>query len=238
MIVVAEEYSLNNSRKNELESLIKQKISVDDEDLPLWQEAKDGNFKAFQELMNRFQNRVYGLAFRILNNPQDAEDIVQQTFLTLVEQIDRYRGESKVKTWILGIATNHALKLLRKRKGQYYTSFNDRNLDSINHEPLPHPEYIAVWRDNPENLATQKELKILLSESLNRLEEAYRTVFILRDIEGLSTEETANILDISLSNVKIRLLRARLQLREDLTKKLGIEATRLISTHSEHPISK
>ena len=111
--------------------------------------------------------------------------------------------------------------------------WSDTSLDGEK-SSLPHPEFIAPWQDDPADLAQRAETRRLLNGALAELDEKYRVVFLLRDVEGFSTQETADMLEISISNAKIRLLRARLQLRERLTQALGDEATRLIPSH-DHP---
>ncbi len=194
--------------------------------------AAGGNFEALQELVTRFQVRVFGLAFRIVGQRQDAEDITQQTFVSLIEHLDSFRGESSVATWVLRIATNHALKLLRKRRGLPTVSLNEPT-DEDNYSSLPHPDFIARWRATPETLAQQAEVKEQIESALNALDDKYRLVFILRDIEGLTIRDTAETLDLSEGTVKVRLLRARLMLREQLTRVFGDEVTRLFPDH-EH----
>ena len=188
--------------------------------------AATGEFDAFQELVGRFQERVYGLALRITRNQADAEDVTQQTFLSLIEKVTSFRGESAAANWILRIATNHALKLLRKRRGQPTVSW-DESGEEESYGSLPHPNFIAQWKETPEVLALRAEVREQIDTALSRLDDKYRLVFVLRDIEGLSVRETAEALDISESNVKIRLLRARLMLREQMTKEFGDEATRV-----------
>lgn len=200
-----------------------------DEDLALLRRAQSGDFEAFEQLVNKFQGRVYGVAYRILGQAQDAEDVVQQTFLSLIEHIDTFRGESSVSTWVLRIATNFALKVLRKKRGLPTASIpeQDESFGSV-----PHPDYIAQWRETPDSLLQRKELRSLLDRVINELDDKHRVVFVLRDIEGLSTQETAETLGLSESNVKIRLLRARMQLRERLTRELGDESTQVKPDHS------
>lgn len=195
-------------------------------------QAAQGDFAAFQQLVARFQSRVFGVAFRIVGQRQDAEDVTQQTFLSLIEKIDSFRGESSAATWILRIATNHALKVLRKRRGLPTVSLHEPS-DEDSYSSLPHPEFIARWSASPETLAQQAETREQIEATLNSLDDKYRVVFILRDIEGLSVRETAETLDLTEGTVKVRLLRARLMLREQLTRKFGDEATRLFPDH-EH----
>ena len=135
-------------------------------------------------------------------------------------------------TWILRIATNHGLKLLRKRRGLPTVSLDAPVGDGEDsYATLSHPEFIAQWRDEPARLAQQREVRQLIEAALDELPEKYRVVFVLRDVEGLSVKETADALGLSESNVKVRLLRARLDLRERLTRVLGDEATRMFPSH-------
>ena len=172
------------------------------------------------------------MAVRIVGQRQDAEDVTQQTFLSLIEHMDSFRGESSVATWILRIATNHALKVLRKRRGLPTVAW-DESTDEDSYSALPHPEFIARWSATPETLAQQAEVREQIESALTTLDEKYRLVFVLRDIEGLSVRETAESLELTEATVKVRLLRARLMMREQLTRAFGDESTRLFPDH-EH----
>jgi len=197
-----------------------------DECLGLLRQAQSGEFAAFGLLVGRLQQRVFGMAYRILGETHDAEDVSQQTFLSLIEHLDSFRGESTVRTWVLRIAANHALKLLRKRRGLPTEPTGDTSYADI-----PHPEFIAPWRHEPSVLAEQHETRKLIDQALTEIHEHYREVFILRDMEGFSVKETAELLGISEANAKVRLLRARLALRERLTVTLGDETNRVIPDH-------
>jgi RNA polymerase sigma-70 factor (ECF subfamily) len=202
------------------------------DDLTLLRQARGGDYAAFASLVGRFEKRVYGLARRIVGQEQDAEDVTQQTFLSVLEHLDDFREESSVATWVLRIAANHALKILRKRRGLPTVPLDTGDDPDDSYARLPHPDYIARWRDTPESLAQQAEVRHLIEAALAELDEKYRTVFVLRDIEGLSTRQTAEVLGLSEANVKVRLLRARLLLRERLTRALGDEATRIYPNHA------
>ena len=178
--------------------------------VPLVQRAKQGDFDAFTELVERHERRLYNVVLRIVRNTHDAQEVVQATFLSVIEHLEQFREESMFATWISRIATNHALKLLRKKKPVITAQFEPRRDDLDDSEAPPLPQYIAHWRENPEHLAERQEIRKLLMEALEELDEKYRLVFVLRDIEELSTRETAEVLGISESNVKVRLLRARL----------------------------
>jgi len=205
-------------------------IQRNDDDLPLVRRAREGDFAAFEALVGRYERRIYCLARRIVGQVQDAEEVVQQTFLSVIEHLNEFREEALFSTWLLRIATNHALALLRKRSQQRTVPLADDRSEEGERE-VPHPEYIAQWRETPEELASRHETRRLLDEALGQLDAKYRLVFLLRDVEGLSTAETAEALGISTANVKVRLLRARLMLRELLTRQFGDEATRVFPGH-------
>lgn len=196
-------------------------------DAELVRQAKAGDLVAFEELATRHERQIYSLAYRILQNPHDAEDVTQQAFLSAVENLSKFREESSFATWLYRIATFAALKVIRKRKGLDTVSLEEATEPSEDYDSLPHPEYIADWKQSPEELVERNETQRLLDDALAQLDEKHRLVFVLRDVEGLSVNETAEALGLTESNVKMRLLRARLQLREELTRTLGDPATRL-----------
>jgi RNA polymerase sigma-70 factor, ECF subfamily len=208
-----------------------QPLSPDPPDAELVQRAKAGDLAAFEALTERHEQRVYSLAMRMLRQEQDAEDVTQQTFLSALEHLDGFRAEASFSTWLLRIATHAALKIIRKRKGLNTVSLEAATEEPDGYDAVPHPEYIADWRQSPEQLVHKNEIQRLLDEALAKLDEKHRMVFLLRDVEGLPIRETAEALDLSEANVKVRLLRARLQLREQLTQTLGDPATRLIRSH-------
>lgn len=211
------------------EILMESDISSGHPSAELLQRAKGGDFSAFQALISHFQPRVYGLVFRILRQEQDAEDATQQTFLTLIEHLATFREESSLATWLLKVASNHAFKILRKKRGLKLAMISE--LSDGDGTDLPHPQFIAPWAQSPEQLALAAEVRRELDAALLQLDEKYRWVFILRDIEGLSVQETADLLDLTVSTVKVRLLRARLKLRERLTKEFGDPARVMIPDH-------
>jgi RNA polymerase sigma-70 factor (ECF subfamily) len=177
--------------------------------------AQAGDAEAFGELMNRYQNKIYRLAKNITQNDEDAEDVLQEAFLKAYEHLDGFQGNSKFYTWIVRIAVNEALMKLRKRRGDRTVPLDepvDTGEEMVNRE-------VAVWDDNPEQRYSREEIQTILNEAVEGLKPDFRTVFVLRDIEELSTEETAEALGISIPAVKSRLLRARLALREKLTRK-------------------
>lgn len=197
-----------------------------DEDAPLVARAQAGDFTAFEALATKYERRVYGLARRMLRHRQDAEEVVQQTFLSVIEHLAGFRANARFSTWLLRIAANHALALIRRRTVRATLPLGeDRSSES--YEGPPHPEYIAVWRETPVEIASQRETREAIDAALAELDDKYRLVFVLRDVEGHSTAETAHALDITEENVKIRLMRARLMLRERLTRRFGDETTRV-----------
>ena len=197
-----------------------------DEDRDLVRRARAGDFAAVEALVSKYERRLYGLALRMVRHRQDAEEVVQQTFLSVIEHLQGFREESSFYTWLMRIATNHGLALLRKRKSRGTVELRDDGSRDSD-DQLPHPQFIAPWRETPEKIAMARETGRLLSDALDELDEKHRVVFILRDVEGLSTSETAQALGISEANVKVRLLRARLKLRERLTRAFGDEAARV-----------
>jgi RNA polymerase sigma-70 factor (ECF subfamily) len=209
-------------------------ITSETPDAELVRRAKAGELDAFEALTGRHEQRVYALAMRMLRHEHDAEDVTQQTFLSVLENLEDFRGESSFSTWALRIASHAALKIIRKRKGLNTVSLDAATEKTEEIHSVPHPEFIADWRQSPELLVQRNEVRRLLDEALSRLDDKHRLVFLLRDVEGLSIQETAAALDLSEANVKVRLLRARLQLREDLTRALGDPERQPARSH-HHP---
>lgn len=209
-------------------------ITPETTDAELVERAQAGELAAFEALTNRHEQRVYGLAMRMLRAEPDAEDVTQQTFLSVLENLEGFRGEASFGTWVLRIASHAALKIIRKRKGLPTISLEAATENSETFNATPHPEFIADWRHSPAHLVEQNEVRQLLDDALARLDDNYRLVFLLRDVEGLSVRETAVALNLSEGNVKVRLLRARLQLREDLTRVLGDPDKQLFRSPHHH----
>jgi RNA polymerase sigma-70 factor, ECF subfamily len=183
--------------------------------------AQAGQLDAFDALVSRYERRVYSLALRLLRHEQDAEDVTQQTFLSVLQNLGAFRHDASFATWLFRIATHAALKVIRKRKGLDTVSLEEATEETDGRDTIPHPEYIADWRQSPEELVHHNEIRRLLDDALATLAEKHRLVFLLRDVEELSIKETAEALGLSEANTKVRLLRARLQLRERLTRTLG-----------------
>jgi RNA polymerase sigma-70 factor (ECF subfamily) len=188
-------------------------IEIDDE-AAIVAQARLGDAKAFSELLRRYEGKIFRLAQHITQNREDAEDVLQEAFLKAYEHIDQFQGQSKFYTWIVRIAVNQALMKLRKRKSDRSVSLDetiDTGEDTVARE-------IAAWDENPEQQYSREEINEILSSAIDGLAPIYRAVFVLRDVDELSTEETAEALDLSIPAVKSRLLRARLQLRDKLTR--------------------
>jgi len=191
----------------------KVETAVSDE-LALVQAAKQGDVGAFEQLVKRYDRNIFRIAQHITQNREDAEDVVQDAFLKAYENLEQFQGNSKFYTWLVRIAVNEALMKLRRRKTSKTVSIDE----DVETEEGSMPREVADWGPNPEQLYGQSELGEILEKTIQGLPQSFRTVFVLRDIEGLSTEETAEMLNLSVPAVKSRLLRARLQLRERLNR--------------------
>lgn len=175
--------------------------------------AKDESYEAFEQLMHRYEKPLYNLALRITKNPENAEEVLQDTFLSVFRKIDGFRGDSSFKTWIYRVATNFALMKIRGNKKKVQV-FLDEPIRSNGDEI---PRDVPDWRENPQDAYEKGELRNIIKEAVESLPEIYRTVFYLRDIEGFSNNEVAEVLNLSLPAVKSRILRARLLMRDKLS---------------------
>lgn len=167
----------------------------------------------FAQLVDQNSTRIYRLALKMVGNVQDAEDILQETFIKAYKNIDGFEGRSKISTWLYRIAVNESLMLLRKRKDD--VTHIDEGVEAEDGDILP--MQIVDWCCLPEKELMSHETRRHINDAIKTLSDANRATFLLRDVEGLSTRETAETLDISESAVKVRLMRARMQLREELT---------------------
>lgn len=193
---------------------IQKKAGEDTSELPLVQAAKKGDLEAFSQLVKRYDRNIFRIAQHITHNEEDAQDVVQEAFLKAYQNLEQFQGNSKFYTWLVRIAVNEALMKLRRRRTDRTVSIDE----DVETEEGSMPREVADWGPNPEQLYGQSELSEILKKTVQGLPPGFRTVFVLRDVEGLSTEETAEMLGLSVPAVKSRLLRARLQLRERLTK--------------------
>jgi RNA polymerase sigma-70 factor, ECF subfamily len=184
------------------------------DDLDLVRATQNGNVSAFEQLVKRYDRRLLRIAQHITHNLEDAQDVVQEAFLKAFQHLDQFRGESKFSTWLIRITINQSFMKLRKQGTAREVSL-DRDFEA-DEDMLP--TEVVDWAPNPEQLYGASELRDILVEALQELRPSLRPVFVLRDIEGLSIEQTAEVLNLSRATVKARLWRARLQLREWLNK--------------------
>jgi RNA polymerase sigma-70 factor, ECF subfamily len=188
-------------------------MSAMENDLALVQAAQRGDNRAFAQLVEHYEQRVYNLARKMMRTPQDAEDILQETFISVYRNLGNFHGDSSFATWLYRIATNASLMKLRGRKEPPLSL--DEPIESEDNGSLPRE--IVDWGITPEEALLSGETRAQMDAAIATLPEILRAVFILRDIEGLTVQETADVLNISVPNVKTRLHRARLLLRESLS---------------------
>jgi len=174
---------------------------------------KAGDRSLFYELIQPYQRTVYAAAYSVLGNPTDAEDAAQEAFLKALTHIGQFRSEAKFSTWLVQITLNEARLRIRKDRKSLYSSIDEGGQDE---DGDYFPVDYADWREIPSETLQRKELKDALQKALDGLKPIYREVLILRDVEHLSIAETAEVLEITESSVKTRLLRARLMMRDAL----------------------
>ncbi|MDI6769900.1 MAG: sigma-70 family RNA polymerase sigma factor [Anaerolineales bacterium] len=179
---------------------------------------KSGEPNEFARFVDTFSGPIYRMALKMLGDGQDAEDVLQNTFLNAFKHIHSFEERSSLSTWLYRIAANEALMLIRKRHPE--TTLTDTNLEDAEGEDYS-PLQFVDWCCLPEDELLSVEARRHLDRAIQRLPEKLRIVFILRDLEGLSIEETGQALDLSQTAVKTRLLRARLNLREQLSSYYG-----------------
>ena len=176
-----------------------------------------GDRAEFARMMDHFSNPIYRLGLKILGDEQDAEDVLQETFINAYSSIEKFEGRSALSTWLYRIATNEALMLLRKRKPSLDLVLENDDEDDVE------PREIVDWCCLPEEEMLSSESRGFLEKAVQVLSTPLRMVFLMRDVERMSIKETAEILEISESAVKVRLMRARLKLREELTHYFGAQ---------------
>lgn len=192
-------------------------------DQALVEKVKAGDYEFFTALVDRYEGKVYRLAMRMLRNPEDAEDALQETFLQVYRGINKFEGRSTFSTWLFRLATNVCLMKIRSR------GIDPPKLLPLEDYIPQHDEdkhlQIQEWPERPEEILLNKESREKMLEAMDTLSPEYRAVFILRDIEGFTSTETGEALGISVAAVKSRLHRARLHLREKLTVYFRKDAT-------------
>ena len=188
--------------------------AIASDEVQLVERARAGDLEAFEELLGRHQQRVMRVVLSILKEPMDAEEVAQDVFLTVFEKIDHFRGDSSFSTWLHRVAVNAALMRSRKSKADRSVPLDDvmPSFDERGHLAVD----IADWSQQAGDPVLAREAGEVIEAAVEKLDEMYRTVFALRDVQGFSTEETAEILELSVPAVKSRLHRARLFLRREL----------------------
>lgn len=171
--------------------------------------AKSGDRQALAQLVKNNEQTVYNFSYKICRDREKAEHIMQETFFSMIKSLHQFDGHSKISTWLYRIVSNHCLMLARKDKSKSFVSID-------NDEDLYEDKYTADWSRIPNQDIENSELKKILDDSIDKLSPEYRIVFLLRDVEGLSTEETAELTELSVPAVKSRLHRARAFLRKEL----------------------
>lgn len=177
---------------------------------------QSGNRAEFARMLDAYSSPIYRLGLRMLGNPQDAEDVLQNTFLSALTHISDFEGRSSLQTWLYRIAANEALMLVRRKKPEV-----DLDSKEDKDESVLRPSQFVDWSPLPEDELLSGEGRQVLDRAISQLPEPLRIVFILRDVEDLSIRETAEALNLTETNVKTRLLRARLFLREQLSAYYG-----------------
>jgi RNA polymerase sigma-70 factor (ECF subfamily) len=188
--------------------------TVASDDLDLVHASKQGDMSAFEELVTRYDRKLFRIAQSVTHNREDAQDVVQEAFLKAFQHLADFREASQFSTWLIRITVNQSLMKLRKQRVTREASLDE----DFQAEGDILPTEVTDWAPNPEQLYWASELRDILIKCLEELSPILRTVFVLRDIEGLTIDQTAEVLDVSQTAVKARLWRARLQLREGLNK--------------------
>jgi len=172
-----------------------------------------GDRYACDDLVQQFSGKIYNVALRLTGHPTEAEEVMQETFINACRGVEAFEGRSSLSTWLYRIATNNGL--MRQRRKEIPMVSLDASPDEKDDGEF-WPRQLEDWDWNPETITLSGELRQVMDEAVEELSEQLRSVFVLRDLEGMSTQETAEVLDISPSNAKVRLHRARLMLREHL----------------------
>ena len=183
-------------------------------DMDLVHACKNGDAAAFGQLVKRYDRKLLRIAQSVTHNREDSQDAVQEAFLKAYQHLADFREACQFSTWLIRITVNQALMKLRKQHGTRETSLDE---DFEDEGDIP-PKDVTDWAPNPEQLCWASELRDILRKALEELRPISRTVFILRDVEGLTIDQTATVLNMSQTAVKARLWRVRLQLREALSK--------------------
>ncbi|MEC7786249.1 MAG: sigma-70 family RNA polymerase sigma factor [Nitrospinota bacterium] len=181
----------------------------------LVRDLQNGNLEAYDKLAKIYQKKIYGLSFNLTRNQMDAQDVTQEVLLTLFRKINMFQGKSAFSSWVYRISINASYMKLRSKKKEPNVSI-DELMPTFNGAGYQQ-EKIQDWSENTESLIFTKETRDVINKAVNLLPEKEKVVFLLRDVEGLSSEKTGEILDLTVSAVKSRLHRARLFLRKKLS---------------------
>jgi RNA polymerase sigma-70 factor, ECF subfamily len=187
--------------------------TVTSDDLDLVHASKNGDIAAFEQLVTRYDRKLLRIAQHVTHNREDSQDAVQEAFLKAFQNLSRFREDAQFSTWLFRITVNQSLMKLRKQRAIREVSLDEDFLADGDMLPME----VTDWSPNPEQLYSASELRQILIMALRELRPILRTVFVLRDIEGLSTAQTAEVLNLTYAAAKARLWRARLRLRERLT---------------------
>ena len=190
------------------------KTYMPDDDTALVQASRGGDVAAFEQLVKRYDAKLLRIAQKVTQNPEDAEEVVQEAFFKAYQKLDQFQEHAKFSTWLIRITLNESLMKLRKQRA-ILKQLVDNDVDADSER---RPFDVADWAPNPEMLYRASEFREILITSLQRLSPALKVVFVLRDIEEHSLRETSEMLNLTETAVKTRLSRARLQLREELSK--------------------
>ncbi|HEV2698896.1 MAG TPA: sigma-70 family RNA polymerase sigma factor [Terriglobales bacterium] len=197
------------------------------DDLALVHATKNGDIAAFEELVRRYDRKLFRIAQHVTQNREDAQDVVQEAFFKAFQKLDQFQEKSQFSTWLIRITLNQSLMNLRKQHRKKEVQVDH---DVLVEGDIVVPLEVADWTPNPEERYEASELRAILIQALQQLGPALSVVFVLRDMEGLSTEEASQALDLSQAAVKARLMRARLRLRERLSKHFKKAAVEVIPT--------
>jgi RNA polymerase sigma-70 factor (ECF subfamily) len=199
-------------------TIVERTANADDDDEPsLIARICKGEPSLFATLVKPYERRVYATALALLRNDADAQDVAQEAILKAFARLRQFRGESKFSTWLIQITVNEARMRQRKQRAELFEPIAELQ----DEEGAYTPRDFADWREIPSEALERSEIRALLAKALASLAQKYREVFILRDMEQISIEETAEVLNISIASVKTRLLRARLMLRDILAPDLA-----------------
>jgi RNA polymerase sigma-70 factor (ECF subfamily) len=196
----------------------------------LVKKAQAGDIDAFESLVTLYERRVYNIAYRLVENQGEAEDVLQETFLKAFENLAQFRGESSFYTWVVQIAVNTALQKLKKLQRIPTVSLDENSEEEEDYRP----KEIAIWEETPESLYSKRQIQEILDQAIASLPLIYRSVFLLADVEELPMVRVAEMVGTSLPAAKSRLIRARLELRDRLSRYFKKKGAPVFTVEHEH----